>query len=216
MKLQFFELAATATLKRRRLRVTYWARSKDETTERELSPQRLVFYRGNWYLDAWCHLRAGLRSFSIDSIRQAELLDARAKNLPEAELEAFLASGYGIYSGILSRAAAKDLILQTYCDSYYDVIQSHSALYYDVILSRIAAKDLILQTPGARQTRGNPHAPAYDCQNRQPDMHLSRTPPSFQKHKVQLSPHLTPTPSPTPTPTSDAIPSRAAAKDLIR
>ena len=47
VKLQFFELAATATLKRRRLRVTYWARSKDETTERELSPQRLVFYRGN-------------------------------------------------------------------------------------------------------------------------------------------------------------------------
>ncbi len=84
---------------RRRLRVTYRARSKDETTERELSPQRLVFYRGNWYLDAWCHLRNGLRSFSIDSLRQAELLDARAKNLPEAELEAFLASGYGIYSG---------------------------------------------------------------------------------------------------------------------
>jgi len=99
VKLQFFELAATATLKRRRLRVTYWARSKDETTERELSPQRLVFYRGNWYLDAWCHLRNGLRSFSIDGLRQAELLDARAKNIPEAELEAFLASGYGIYSG---------------------------------------------------------------------------------------------------------------------
>ncbi len=99
MKLQFFELAAAATLKRRRLRVTYWARSKDETTERELSPQRLVFYRGNWYLDAWCHLRNGLRSFSIDGIRKAELLDARAKSVSEADLEEYLASGYGIYSG---------------------------------------------------------------------------------------------------------------------
>lgn len=99
MKLQFFELAATATLKRRRLQVTYWARSRDETTERELSPQRLVFYRGNWYLDAWCHLREDLRSFSIDGIRKAELLEARAKNVSEADLETYLASGYGIYSG---------------------------------------------------------------------------------------------------------------------
>jgi predicted DNA-binding transcriptional regulator YafY len=99
VKLQFFELAAAATLERRRLAVTYWARSKDEITERQLSPQRLVFYRGNWYLDAWCHLRNGLRSFSIDGIRTAGLLDARAKNIAGAELDAHLASGYGIYSG---------------------------------------------------------------------------------------------------------------------
>ena len=99
VKLQFFELAATATLKRKRLQMTYWARSSDETTERELSPQRLVFYRGNWYLDAWCHMRNGVRSFSIDGIRRAALLDARAKNVAESELDEYLASGYGIYSG---------------------------------------------------------------------------------------------------------------------
>jgi predicted DNA-binding transcriptional regulator YafY len=37
-------------------------------TEREVSPQRLVHYRDNWYLDAWCHLREDVRSFSIDAI----------------------------------------------------------------------------------------------------------------------------------------------------
>jgi len=99
VKLQFFELAATATLRRRRLAVTYWARSSDQTTERELSPQRLVFYRGNWYLDAWCHLREDLRSFSVDGFRRAGLLEARAKNVAEAGLDAHLASGYGIYAG---------------------------------------------------------------------------------------------------------------------
>jgi predicted DNA-binding transcriptional regulator YafY len=99
VKLQYFELAATATLKRKRLKVTYWARSSNETTERELSPQRLVFYRGNWYLDAWCHMREGLRSFSIDGIRSAALLDTRAKNVPETELDETLAAGYGIFSG---------------------------------------------------------------------------------------------------------------------
>ena len=104
-KLEFFELAATAVLKRLRLQVTYWARSSNETTERVLSPQRLVFYRGNWYLDAWCHLRNGLRSFSVDGVRTARLLDAglgedvAAKEVPQADLDAALASGYGIFSG---------------------------------------------------------------------------------------------------------------------
>ena len=104
-RLEFFELAATAVLKRLRLHVTYWARSSNETTERVLSPQRLVFYRGNWYLDAWCHLRNGLRSFSVDGIRAARLLDASrgeevvAKEVPQADLDAALASGYGIFSG---------------------------------------------------------------------------------------------------------------------
>ena len=97
--LQHFELAATATLQRRRLSIAYWARSSNETTEREVSPQRLVFYRGNWYLYAWCHLRNGLRSFSLDGIRRATLAEGAAREVPDAELNAFLASGYGIFSG---------------------------------------------------------------------------------------------------------------------
>jgi predicted DNA-binding transcriptional regulator YafY len=105
VKLQFFELAATATLQRRRLAITYWARSSDETTQREISPQRLVFYRANWYLDAWCHLRDGLRSFSLDGIREAALAAGRAKDVPDADLDAFLASGYGIFSGRSTRWA---------------------------------------------------------------------------------------------------------------
>ena len=52
-----FELVASAVLGRSRLKLTYSNRTKDEVTEREVSPQRLVHYRNNWYLDAWCHLR---------------------------------------------------------------------------------------------------------------------------------------------------------------
>jgi len=96
---KFFELVATATLERKRLQVSYWARSTDDTTVRELSPQRLVFYRDNWLLDAWCHMRKDLRSFSVDGIRRAELLDKPAKNVAESDLDAHLASGYGIFSG---------------------------------------------------------------------------------------------------------------------
>ena len=99
VKLKYFQLAATATLRRLRIAVTYWSRYNDKTTARELSPQRLVFYRGNWYLDAWCHLRKDIRSFALDGLRQAVLLEKPAKNVAEAELDEVLASGYGIISG---------------------------------------------------------------------------------------------------------------------
>jgi len=102
---EFFEVAAKATLDRRRLQMTYFSRGSNETTEREVSPQRLVFYRGNWYLDAWCHLRDGLRSFAVDAICNAVLLDKKARAVPEAELDEVLTSGYGIFSGKATNVA---------------------------------------------------------------------------------------------------------------
>jgi predicted DNA-binding transcriptional regulator YafY len=99
MTLAFFEVAATATLRRRRLAIAYFSRTSGESTEREVSPQRLVFYRGNWYLDAWCHLRDDLRSFAVDAIQKAALSETAAKDVPEADLDAHLASGYAIFSG---------------------------------------------------------------------------------------------------------------------
>lgn len=99
MKLEFFELAATATLKRERLAITFWSRHSDKTTDRVVSPQRIVFYRGNWYLDAWCHLREGIRSFAMDGLRAARLTGEKARNVPEADLDEYLASAYGIFAG---------------------------------------------------------------------------------------------------------------------
>lgn len=99
MKLEFFELAATATLKRYRLGITFWSRHSNKTTDRVISPQRLVFYRGNWYLDAWCHMRDGIRSFALDGIRAARLEPDKAKNVPEEELDDYLATSYGIFAG---------------------------------------------------------------------------------------------------------------------
>lgn len=94
-----FELIASAVLGRRRLKLVYWNRTRDETTTREVSPQRLVHYRQNWYLDAWDHLRNDLRTFALDAMRGVEMVEGKVKEVPEAELDAVLASGYGIFSG---------------------------------------------------------------------------------------------------------------------
>jgi len=96
---EHFGVVATAVLKRLRLWIRHYNRKDDRETEREISPQRLVHYRDNWYVDAWCHLREGLRSFAVDAIRAAELRDARATEIPASELDEHLGSGYGIFAG---------------------------------------------------------------------------------------------------------------------
>jgi predicted DNA-binding transcriptional regulator YafY len=94
-----FEITASALLNRKRLFMRYRSRTSNEDTAREVSPQRLVHYRENWYLDAWCHMRKGLRSFSMDAVRDPEVRATPAIDVPEAELDALLGSGYGIFAG---------------------------------------------------------------------------------------------------------------------
>ena len=99
MHLSHFETVGSALLRRKRLVITYHARGTDEVTEREVSPQRLVHYRENWYLDAWCHLRKGLRNFSVDAIQKAEILEKPAREVSEKTTDEVLGAGYGIFAG---------------------------------------------------------------------------------------------------------------------
>ena len=99
VQLDNFQSVGSALLRRKRLIIDYFARGTGEVSERELSPQRLIHYRDNWYLDAWCHLRNELRSFSIDAIQRVELLEEKARDVPEKALNEVLGSGYGIFSG---------------------------------------------------------------------------------------------------------------------
>ena len=99
LSLEHFAAIGSALLRRKRLYIRYYAKSSDEVSEREVSPQRLVHYRENWYLDAWCHLREGLRSFAVDGIQQAEILESHARDIPARTLDAVLGAGYGIFSG---------------------------------------------------------------------------------------------------------------------
>ena len=97
--LSHFQAVGSALLRRKRMLIRYHARGTDQQTEREISPQRLIYYRDNWYLDAWCHLREDLRAFSLDAIRAADILEKKAKEVSEKRLDQVLGSGYGIFSG---------------------------------------------------------------------------------------------------------------------
>jgi predicted DNA-binding transcriptional regulator YafY len=94
-----FGVIAQAVIARKRVTIRHHNRARDEDTQREISPQRLVHYRDNWYVDAWCHLRTDVRTFALDAIEHAEASETRAKDVPEAQLDRYLGSSYGIFSG---------------------------------------------------------------------------------------------------------------------
>lgn len=102
---EWFHVLASATLQRRKLRIVYHGRGRDQLTERTVSPQRLVHYRDNWHLDAYCHLREGLRTFAADRIRAARELEEPAESVAETKLEEHFASSYGIFAGKANKTA---------------------------------------------------------------------------------------------------------------
>jgi predicted DNA-binding transcriptional regulator YafY len=103
--LENFEEVGVSLLKRQRLQLSYYSKGKNELTERAVSPQRLIFYRDNWYLDAYCHLRKGLRSFAMDGIRKAHVLEDKTTEVSEKELHENFAESYGIFSGKATQRA---------------------------------------------------------------------------------------------------------------
>ena len=102
---EHFGTVASATLRRRKLHIAYDGRERGKVTKREISPQRIVHYRGNWYCDAWCHLRKELRSFSIDRIRSAGELDTPADEFDDKQLDEHYASAYVIFAGKANKTA---------------------------------------------------------------------------------------------------------------
>lgn len=98
-RLDHFQTVSEAVITRRRLYMLYHGRERDRLSDRTVSPQRLVFYRHNWYLDAWCHASEALRSFSIDRLHPAEILDAAARDIDETELDRHYGDAYGIFAG---------------------------------------------------------------------------------------------------------------------
>lgn len=96
---ELFQVLVDALINRKRLNIRHLGRRTSQVTERDVSPQRLVYYRDNWYLDAFCHLRDDLRSFALDAIESAASSDKPAVSVDELTLKAFFEDSYGIFNG---------------------------------------------------------------------------------------------------------------------
>jgi proteasome accessory factor C len=69
----------------RRLHLRYWVPTRDETTERDVDPMRLVLSDGWTYLEGWCHRAEDVRLFRLDRVASVDLLDTAAAPPPQAK-----------------------------------------------------------------------------------------------------------------------------------
>jgi proteasome accessory factor C len=63
---------------RRRLRLRYYVPARDEVTQRDVDPMRLVVVDGRPYLEGWCRSADDVRLFRVDRIESADVLDVPA------------------------------------------------------------------------------------------------------------------------------------------
>ncbi|MGB7820548.1 MAG: WYL domain-containing protein, partial [Ornithinibacter sp.] len=59
----------------RRVHLRYLVPARDEATERDVDPMRVVHLDGHWYLEGWCHRAVATRMFRVDRIEDAGVLD---------------------------------------------------------------------------------------------------------------------------------------------
>jgi len=64
-----------ALRRRRRLHLGYLVPHRDETTERDVDPMRLLHLDGHWYLEGWCHRAEAVRMFRLDRVVDVRVLD---------------------------------------------------------------------------------------------------------------------------------------------
>lgn len=76
--------ARRALAEGQRLHLTYFVPTRDETTERDVDPMRVVLVDGRWYLEGWCYRAEDVRLFRLDRIEALTPTGVPADVPPEA------------------------------------------------------------------------------------------------------------------------------------
>jgi proteasome accessory factor C len=81
----------------RRVHLTYFVPARDETTERDVDPMRVLLVDARWYLEGWCRRAEDVRLFRLDRVEALTVLDVAAE-VPAAAAERDLGEGLFVAS----------------------------------------------------------------------------------------------------------------------
>lgn len=95
----------TQAIARKRVLKLQYIDHNGKKTIRTVSPQQLVRYKDNWYLDGWCHSINELRIFSLDCIKELKYDNHVFFTADDNMLNRTYATSYGIFSGIATGTA---------------------------------------------------------------------------------------------------------------
>jgi len=71
---EFVGRAQQALTDRLRVHLRYLVPGRDETTERDVDPMRLINVDAHWYLEGWCHRAEDVRLFRLDRVEALTIL----------------------------------------------------------------------------------------------------------------------------------------------
>jgi proteasome accessory factor C len=69
----------------RRVHLRHYNAKRDEATERDVDPMRLLVVEGRTYLEGWCRRAEGVRLFRLDRLMSVDVLDVPAEVRETAE-----------------------------------------------------------------------------------------------------------------------------------
>jgi len=151
------EFIDDALTHQRRLTMTYLVPTRDEVTERVVEPQQVVLAHGHLYLRAWCLLAGGERTFRVDRILDAKVVDEPIDPMhvePDSSTAGQVLTA-GIFSaGVEPQMVTLDLSPAGRWIAEYAPVQSQSSLDDGGVRVEIAVADerwierLVLQAGG--------------------------------------------------------------------
>jgi proteasome accessory factor C len=75
---------ADALRRGRRLHLSYYVPGRDEATERDVDPMRVVVVQGRAYLEGWCRRADAVRLFRLDRVLKVQVLEDVAAEVPDS------------------------------------------------------------------------------------------------------------------------------------
>lgn len=124
----------------RRVHLDYYVPGRDETTQRDVDPMRLLFVDGRGYLEGWCRRVEAVRLFRLDRVVAIQVLDAAAE--PPAE-----AASRDLEQGLFQPGPQDQLVTLAlrpgahWVADYYPY-ESVEAVEDDVLVVRLRTPDL--------------------------------------------------------------------------
>lgn len=100
-----FDTVAHAVIHRTCIQIAHTPGYSRTPITRRVSPQVLIRYRDNWYLDAFCHLRNQLRSFAVHRISSVKKAAGDYREVPPKLRDEFFGATYGIFNGPVKQHA---------------------------------------------------------------------------------------------------------------
>jgi proteasome accessory factor C len=81
---QYADQIRSALERGRRVHLRYYVPGRDEATERDVDPMRLLVVEGRPYLEGWCLRAEGVRLFRLDRVLSLDVLDVPSAPPPQA------------------------------------------------------------------------------------------------------------------------------------